>query len=573
MATRKGIIGSRTTIISIAVLDIILITLFLYFSDQFLADIQTSSSLSTIVIASFALVIPGTLIILIILQLINLYKNRLKPGNSFKRNIILYYSFTIILVMIPQIIISINFIESSTNNWLNSRVKKSVNIGLQLALDKENEKRKSLEEISNSKIFNTLLIESIENVKIDSSELLKLNRVFSNIEIYNHYGNLIKVIGNSRLKTQNLEENKSRGFYPKQKIGNREVIKFQYPLEEYLVVLTTELPTGFSKDGSLITSVHRELDSNNSSINIKNTLFFYYLVFTVPLLLMALLGCFIFSEEVIKPITDIEEAIKTVAKGNYSYRILSKKNNEFNILITSFNRMIKEIERSRTKLKHTEQISTWQDIATRLAHEIRNPLTPIKLSAQRVLMKESNTLTSNHMETIITEVTRMEKLLNEFRDFARFPNLELETSSIKRTVEESITIYRSNYPQIEFNLTGLNDVELVIDRNQIIQVVSNLTINAIHAMNGVGTIEISSDIVQKKEQLFCKISVKDTGTGIDKETIPNLFKPYFTTKYNGSGIGLAIVNKIVLDHKGKIWVESAPGVGTTFYIELPKDIE
>lgn len=575
MATRKGIASSRTTIISIAVLDIILITLFLYFSDQFLKDIQSSNNLSTLVISSFAIVIPGTLIILIILQIINLYKSRFKPGNSFKSNIILYYSLTIILVMIPQIVISINFIDSSTNNWLNTRVKKSVQIGLELALNLENESRKELENISSSTFFNEALITLYENRQYETQDLTRLNSVLSTIEVFNNSGSLNFIIGDRGLQSGSIELGKDQSFYPKQKISGREVIKFQYRLiisnRVQFVVLTTELPTDFSKNGSLITSVNRDIQSNSDSINIRYTLFFYYLIFSIPLLLMALLGCFIFSDEVIKPISDIEDAIRTVANGNYSYRILSKKKNEFNILITSFNRMIKEIERSRTKLKHTEQISTWQDIATRLAHEIRNPLTPIKLSAQKVLMKDNSKAMNKHMETIITEVTRMEKLLNEFRDFARFPKLELQPAEIKKTIKDSVNIYRSTYPHIKFDLSGLNEAELVMDKNQIIQVISNLTINAIHAMDGVGTIEITSDLVQKKQQTFCKISVKDSGMGIDKESIPQLFKPYFTTKYNGSGIGLAIVNKIVIDHKGKVWVESAPGVGTTFYIELPKE--
>ena len=276
-----------------------------------------------------------------------------------------------------------------------------------------------------------------------------------------------------------------------------------------------------------------------------------------------------------KPIANIEEAIKRVAQGNYSYRILSKKKNEFNILISSFNNMIKEIEKSRTKLKHTEQISTWQDIATRLAHEIRNPLTPIKLSAQRVLLKGDGTLdkmTVNYMETIIQEVIRMEKLLTEFRDFSRFPKVLLESHSIKKIIEDGVGLYLDTFPNVKFSLSGVEDITLYLDKNQIIQVISNLTINAIHAMDDKGEIYYLSEIVYKKGQKFCRVGIKDSGCGISQDVVQNIFKPYYTTKFDGSGLGLAIVNKIILDHKGKIWIETAVGIGTTFYFELPVEI-
>jgi len=238
--------------------------------------------------------------------------------------------------------------------------------------------------------------------------------------------------------------------------------------------------------------------------------------------------------------------------------------------------MIKEIEKSRAKLKHTEQISTWQDIATRLAHEIRNPLTPIKLSAQRVLFKGDGTLnkmTMNHMETIIREVVRMEKLLTEFRDFARFPQVLLDSHSIKETIEDGVGLYLETYPNVEFSLVGVEDIILDIDKNQILQVISNLTINAIHAMDDKGKIFYSSQMVYKKGQNFCRVSIKDNGHGISQDMVQNIFKPYYTTKYNGSGLGLAIVNKIILDHKGKIWIETAVDIGTTFYFELPVEMK
>lgn len=580
MKNQKGSTNSKVTIISIIILDIILMTLFLYFSDLILKDFKSSTNLSTIIISSFALVVPGTLIILIIIQFYNLYKSRFQPGHSFKTNIILYFILAILLVIIPQSFISINLINAATDNWLNNQVKKSVDIGFNMAINLENQRRSDLENLAQNTLFLSVIKDSYNKKNITIKELTGLNSIIDSVEYFDSRGKQLHFIGNIRLQRTTIDINKINNFYPKLKVSGMEVLSYQTQVNisssTTIVVISHIMPKNFTENGSILTDVKNSIkETDATKKELSYGMMIFYGIFSIPLFLLAILGCFIFSDEIIKPLKDIEAAIRKVAQGNYSYRILSKKNNEFNILIRSFNNMIKEIEKSRTKLKHTEQISTWQDIATRLAHEIKNPLTPIKLSAQRVLLKEKdkelNKVTLKHMETIIKEVTRMEKLLNEFREFARFPKLNIETISIQETIKESVNSYSTTFPNITFDLNGIEDMDIPIDKNQMIQVISNLTINAIHAMENGGTIKYLTETVFKKGMEYCKLSIKDNGHGISKEIIPDLFKPYFTTKYSGSGLGLAIVNKIILDHKGKIWIESAENIGTTFYFELPKE--
>ncbi|QEN04811.1 HAMP domain-containing histidine kinase [Thiospirochaeta perfilievii] len=446
-----------------------------------------------------------------------------------------------------------------------------------MALDRENNSRTEIVSISKSRFFNDIIKEAYLTNSVSINEISNLNSLIFTVEYFDNSGNILKQLGDSRFYINKADTSSKNFFYPKFKIIDKELIYYQfssiYNNSEIFIVLGYLLPDNFSSNGVLLTSVKKSLEFTTPiGEDISFGIFIYYLLFSIPMVLLAILGSFIFSDEIVKPLADIEEAIKKVAHGNYSYRILSKKKNEFNSLIRAFNNMIKEIEKSRNKLKHTEQISTWQDIATRLAHEIRNPLTPIKLSAQRVLLKsDNNVITTKHMETIITEVTRMEKLLNEFRDFARFPKLNIERVSIKETIEESLAPYNTIYPNILFDTSAVEDFQVDIDKNQLIQVISNLTINGIHAMEKEGVVKYISEVVQMKSVDYCRVTIKDNGKGISSENLPNIFKPYFTTKYNGSGIGLAIVNKIILDHKGKIWIESALNVGTTFYFEFPKD--
>ena len=580
MKTKKGFKTSKMTIISIVVLDIILMILFLFFSGQILNDFQQSSNLSSIVISSFAVVIPGTLLILIIIQFYKLIKNRFSPGNHFKRNIVTYFIAAIILVVIPQLIISVSFINVSTNNWLNKKVTDAVDIGLDMALDMENQTKSTIASLSKNRYFSSILRDIYNNPKFKFEDINQINPAISSIQILTPSGVSISKTGTDNLFIENIDSEKNNFFYPKIKLNNREVQFYQYitelDKEKIIVIIGHIFPENFSKNGILLTSVKRSLSlAAPQKNNLKLGMFVFYLMFSIPIILLSILSTFIFSDKAVMPLQDIEDAIKKVADGNYSYRILYKKNNEFNILINSFNNMIKEIEKSRNKLKHTEQISTWQEIATRLAHEIKNPLTPIKLSAQKVLMKENlNSQTSiniKYMETIINEVTRMEKLLNEFRDFARFPKLEIKNISLKNTIAEAVKIYSSSYPTINFCFEAVQDIYADADKNQMIQVVSNLTINGIHAIKGMGEITYTCETVIKKNIEHCRISIKDNGSGMNEELKSKIFKPYFTTKYNGSGLGLAIVNKIVLDHKGKIWLESAENIGTTFYIEIPKE--
>jgi signal transduction histidine kinase len=143
-------------------------------------------------------------------------------------------------------------------------------------------------------------------------------------------------------------------------------------------------------------------------------------------------------------------------------------------------------------------------------------------------------------------------------------------TKLKETTEEIIGPYRSSYPEMSFAAEHMaDDISIKIDKYRLSQVLTNLIINAIDAMNGKGLIEIRTDLVKKREIRYCRLSIKDTGKGIGKQEGPFIFTPYFTTKESGTGLGLPIVERIVNDHGGTIWFNSAEGMGTTFFIDLP----
>jgi nitrogen fixation/metabolism regulation signal transduction histidine kinase len=309
--------------------------------------------------------------------------------------------------------------------------------------------------------------------------------------------------------------------------------------------------------------------------NLRPLILFYCIVFFFPTLLMTVIIAISFTMRVTHPIVELTDATRRVAEGDFSIQILAHRGDELGLLIRSFNAMVQDLEKSRSALVKAEKISIWQNMAQQLAHEIKNPLTPIKLSAERTLRRWRNEperigeILESSMMAIIQETEGLSTLLTEFRTLSRPMEPSRSWTALRETVEEIIGLYRSSYPEVCFDIEHVADnMAVKIDKNRLSQVLTNLVINAIDAMNGKGAIEIRSDLVKKREIRYCRLSIKDTGKGIGKQEGPLIFTPYFTTKESGTGLGLPIVERIVNDHGGAIWFNSAEGMGTTFFIDL-----
>ena len=315
---------------------------------------------------------------------------------------------------------------------------------------------------------------------------------------------------------------------------------------------------------------------NNLRSNIQPLLIYYYIVFFLPTLLMTAIIAISFTRRITNPIVELTEATQRVAEGDFSIHILTRRNDELGKLIRSFNSMVQDLEKSRAALVRNEKISIWQNMAQQLAHEIKNPLTPIKLSAERVLRRWHNDpeqigeILESSMMAIIQETEGLSTLLNEFRTLSKPMEPSNSLTSLKNPIQELIISYSSSYPDVKFDIENVQtDIQIKIDKHRVLQILTNIIINAIDAMDGNGTIEIRTDLVKKREACYCRISIKDSGKGISAEERKLVFTPYFTTKASGTGLGLPIIERIVNDHNGAIWFDSAAGAGTTFFIDLP----
>lgn len=231
-----------------------------------------------------------------------------------------------------------------------------------------------------------------------------------------------------------------------------------------------------------------------------------------------------------------------------------------------------------SEIEKVQRMAAWREVARRIAHEVKNPLTPIQLSAQRLKKRYGDILDGEDAEIfdectgmIITQVEELKRLVNEFSTFARMPAANPSPSDISEIINEALSLYRETHKEVDFVFNDSKEVPVFnLDREQIRRVMINLFDNAIEAIEGKGKVVI--DLHYDNILKMVRIEVVDNGRGISPENKARLFEPYFSTKKQGTGLGLAIVSTIITDHNGFIRVKDNKPKGTKFIIELPTRI-
>lgn len=228
-----------------------------------------------------------------------------------------------------------------------------------------------------------------------------------------------------------------------------------------------------------------------------------------------------------------------------------------------------------TQLIKAQKIAAWKEVAQRVAHEIKNPLTPIQLSAERIIKnlkkpgKDPNKIIKEGANTIVNEAGIIKSLIDEFSNFARMPNIRLQSENIHEIITQTISLFKGIFTDIEFETLFSSEVTSIIqiDPEQMRRVFINLLDNSIDAMNKKGKIQIRTSY--EEENRVVKIEISDSGPGISIQDKEKLFLPHFSTKKKGTGLGLAIVHQIINEHNGSIKVESNKPCGAKFIIRIP----
>jgi signal transduction histidine kinase len=279
-----------------------------------------------------------------------------------------------------------------------------------------------------------------------------------------------------------------------------------------------------------------------------------------------------------RPMVELQDQIARVGEGDLSARVsFSKRNDEIGDLGRNFNRMVEQLRESReeierlhrTQMSRAEHLSTLGELATGLAHEIRNPLAGIAGVIEIVGRDLPPTSPARSViKDVHLEIAQINRILTDLLETARPRPPEMRASDLNTTVEHAVMLARQQVlsKPIKIELEKSPALQVVEhDSDQIHQVLLNLLLNAVQAIEGPGSVKV--EILSQDD--FASISVTDTGRGIAPEHLPNIFRPFYTTKGNGTGLGLSLARRIVEEHRGRIEVTSEVGKGTMFRVLLP----
>jgi len=292
------------------------------------------------------------------------------------------------------------------------------------------------------------------------------------------------------------------------------------------------------------------------------------------LLLIAIGLAYIISKYITRSLQTISDKINKTNFARKNKRIIIKNpGEEIGKLITSYNGMIDELEQSAVKLAKSEREQAWREMAKQVAHEIKNPLTPMRLSIQSFERKfdasdpKIEQKIDEYSKTLIQQIDTLSSIASAFSNFANMPAQQNETLNVVKIVKLALDIFNENY--IHF-LSDEDEIIAKLDRTQLIRVVTNLVKNAEQAIPENIAPKILVSVISENENV--KIMVADNGIGIADDVKDKIFEPKFTTKSSGMGLGLGMVKNIIENYKGTIEFTSKEEQGTIFTVKLPKDI-
>lgn len=290
------------------------------------------------------------------------------------------------------------------------------------------------------------------------------------------------------------------------------------------------------------------------------------------MLLIAFALAYFLASYITKSLKTISDKINETSLNQKNEKIVIEANSrEINSLIKAYNAMVDKLEESASMLAQSEREQAWREMAKQVAHEIKNPLTPMRLTVQSFQRKFDGNdpnlkqKLDDYSKTLIQQIDTMSSVASAFSNFASMPAQQNETLNVVEVVEFSLDIFNEDYIVFESDSA---EIITIMDRTQLIRIITNLVKNAIQAIPEE-QIEKSIVVAVKQVKNNVNITVKDNGIGIEIENIEYIFEPKFTTKTSGMGLGLGIIKNIIENYKGTITFETQYGKGTTFTVSLP----
>ena len=499
-------------------------------------------------------------------------------GSKTNRKYIAFFSLFTLLPSILIALFSLFLFSFAMNKYLDKKITTAVNNSYEIA-------KKYVEEIKNKIESDIILISFDLNKSVDIfydnpvkfRNILKTQKLIRNmdeIHLIDSSGNLILssldnvesflpptdealelIITDERpLKIINAFENKSAAL-----------IKLSGYIDTNLYVvkfLDEDISTYLTESQSALNFYYTVQDKRTG---IKISFILIYIILVTLLLFLSISIAIKFSSKFFISINNLISASNKIGKGELDTKVPTiKTDSELELLIDNFNIMIEKLKAQQEKLLLNERHEAWEHVARKLAHEIKNPLTPIQLTIDRLKTKYLNSLNdvdkhnfANHLKTIAKQIKQIENLVNEFSDFARMPKPMFKSNDMIKIINETVSLLEEIDPTIQINFIYKNKYVLFYsDNEQISRVFLNLIKNSIESIQE--KYQKEQDIAKKitieliDESDYIEIIITDDGIGFSEDIVNKLLKPYFTTKAKGSGLGLSIVNKIINDHNGTI---------------------
>jgi len=532
--------------------------------------------------------------IMIFIEIKNSLKNNINVrGSIANRKYIIFFSLFTLIPSLLITIFSLFLFSFALEKYFDKKITTAVNNSYEIAKKYVDEKRNKIE---SDIILIAFDLNKISNIFHDNPKRFKniidtqkLIRDIDQIHLIDSKGNLILSSSNSEyvsiekralemvlnddrpLKIINAYENRSAA-----------IIKLSGYTDTYLYVVKF-----LDKDISKYLTTSEEAINfyytvENQNLGIKISFALIYIVIVALLLFLAITIAIKFSSRFFISINNLITASEQIGKGNLEAKVPElKADKEMEILNRNFNAMIDRLKSQQEKLLISERHEAWESVARKLAHEIKNPLTPIQLSIDNLRSKYLSYIKSPdkekyeiNLKTILNQIKQIENLVNEFSDFARMPKPLFRENDLINLFKTNINLLQKIDTNIKINLklNGIKNMKLVCDNEQISRVIFNLLKNSIESIQEKSLkTKVFDKIVNieiKTISDYIIIEIIDNGLGFSSEETKKLIKPYYTTKQKGTGLGLSIVNKIISDHNGSINFNSQEN-GAKVQIILP----
>lgn len=436
-----------------------------------------------------------------------------------------------------------------------------------------NEKMKSIAEEIDMRLTNKHEI-TPELEQWLQTELGKLSNIFrTDINIYNTTGNLIassrgeiyeRGLVSTRINSKAYYEvfqNFRISYFQPENIGQLSYLSAYRPIindwGDYLGFIN--LPYFIKQD-----SYSQEI----------STYIVAFINLYVLLFLASIIAAVFIANQITRPLVLIQQNLQKMQLGKRNEPIHYSRKDEIGSLVKEYNKKVEELAVSAELLARSERESAWREMAKQIAHEIKNPLTPMKLNIQYLQRsKPKDEEYSQYLErvtnTLIEQIDNLSNIATEFSNFAKIPRATNQVFKLADQLRKTLDLYDTyKQAEIDFKPNGCEEVEVNADKEQLSRAIINLVKNAIQSVPDDRTAEIGLELNRKNNMIV--ISVSDNGSGIPVDLRHKLFTPSFTTKTSGMGLGLAIVKNIVENFAGKIWFETELDKGTTFFIEIPE---